>query len=380
MSYQASDIIQINAQIRPAGLGVANFAKTVLFVTKAEAPVGFEADTFRKYSSMRSFQTDFTAETEAYQAANLYLGGTPATREMWVYVRDDADTSWPETLGKARNQSWWYATLLTKTPLSKSADVLGTASWCEANNSLFVNSQTGEACDLIRDVSATDDIASQLTKLGYRHTFTAANAEEANAGNALLKHYAAINYGGVDTMITGEGKKSPGVPAENLTDTVYAAMESDKKKAVFYTAVENNGSTDNGRWINTRTHSTYGEYIDDVVGLDAMINGMTVALYNFIFNQPRKLPQTPVGQAALITATRAFLEQYVRNGFLGPRIYIDPDTGLEAYTIGYEILTTAEDILTISDVQRDNREAASMRIRVFRAGAIHKAIVDIDIY
>ena len=57
-----------------------------------------------------------------------------------------------------------------------------------------------------------------------------------------------------------------------------------------------------------------------------------------------------------------------------------PDDGLEKYTVGYEILTKPEDILDLSDADRDARKSAAIRIRIFRAGAIHSVPVDISVY
>ncbi|MGH9928337.1 MAG: DUF3383 family protein, partial [Pyrinomonadaceae bacterium] len=82
----------------------------------------------------------------------------------------------------------------------------------------------------------------------------------------------------------------------------------------------------------------------------------------------------------LIGAAKVICEQFIANGYLGPRNYTDPDDGLEKYTAGYEILTKPEDILDITNAQRDAREAAPLRIRVFRAGAIHAVDVELDVY
>ncbi|MNQ83777.1 hypothetical protein D3C85_988780 [compost metagenome] len=245
---------------------------------------------------------------------------------------------------------------------------------------MFIDNQTGASVVEIRDPSDVDDITTQLTTAGFRHVYTAAHATDAYSGSALAKHFAAVNYSADRSTITGEFKKSPGVPAESLTGTAYSAMQSAKKKATFYTVVDNQGSIDSGRWLNTTTHSTYGEFIDDVVNLDACVNFLTTALYNVVANQPTKLQQTPVGQAVLIGAARATMQQFINNGYLGPRNYIDPDDGLEKYTAGFEILTKPEDILDLSDEDRDAHKSAPLRIRLFRAGSIHVVDVDLDVY
>jgi hypothetical protein len=380
MSYPATNIIRINARISPAGLGTANFASAMLFAPEDELPVGFAVNTYRSYFDLPSLSEDFADTTDTYKAAQRWLGGTPATREIKVWGTADADLTRPATLNKARNLLWWYVTMWTAPILAVKADVLAIAEWCEDNTSFFINNQTGASATEIRDPADTDDIATQLTAAGYRHVYTAAHATDAYSGSALAKHFAAVNYSAERSTITGEFKKSPGVIAESLTATAYSAMQSDTKKAVFYTAVDNQGSTDSGRWLHTITHSTFGEFIDDVWNLDACINFLTTSLYNTLTGQPTKLPQTPVGQAVLIGAARSTMQQFIANGYLGPRNYIDPDDGLEKYTIGYEILTQPEDILDLSDADREARKSAPLRIRLFRAGAIHIVDVDLDVY
>lgn len=316
--------------------------------------------------------------------SSVVLGSTPGTVAPLIKATTGVSTqgmsaSGPvQALTKAFDVAWFYWIFFTAGVLANESEVLAIADWAETNNIMFVNSQTGTAAGEIRDPADNTDIASQLNTLGYRHVFTPTHATDAYSGNALAKQFAIVNYSADNSTITGEFKKSPGVAAEDLSDTAYATMQS--KKAPFYTVLDLQGSTDAGRWLNTWTHSTYGEFIDDVVNLDAFVNSLRVGLYNALANQTTKLAQTPVGQAVLIGAAKRICEQYVRNNYLGPRNYIDPDTGLDAYTQGYEILTQPEDILDLSDADRSARKSAPIRIRVFRAGAIHSVNVNVDVY
>lgn len=382
MAEQASAIIEVNARISAAGLGFANFGSAMLFAlpSEAEEVAPSVIDLYKTYSSIQEVAADYPEDTETYAAAAKWLGGTPKMRSIMIWGTNNGDSSFTITLNKARNVVWWYFTILTAQAYTVKSSVLNVADWCEQNDSMLINNQTGASATEIRDENDTDDIASQLTALGYRHVYTAAHATDANAGTALAKHFAAVNYSAQRSTITGEGKKSPGVLAEDLSGSAIAAMRKDTKKVTFYPIVELQGSTDNGRWLNTFTHSTYGEYIDDVVNLDAFINTLTVRLYNALFGVTTKLEQTPRGMAVLLATARQVCKQYIDNSYLGPRNYIDPDDGIEKYTEGFEILTQPEDILDISTEDRNARLAAPIRIRLFRAGAIHKAIVDLDVY
>ncbi|ACG60368.1 hypothetical protein phiPLPE_46 [Iodobacter phage PhiPLPE] len=380
MSYDVNNIIQINTAISPQGLGFANFASAVMFAPETELPVGFLKDTYRVYNSMKSLAVDFPSTTETYKAMNRWLGGIPATRSVTVWGAATADATPVVTLDKANNQLWWYWSFFTAPIYADVTKVNLIAQWHNTNERFFMDCQTGANATAIRDQALNTDIASVLTTSGVRFASTVAHATDPYAGIAVCKWAAAVNYSAAKSTITLEGKKLSGVTAEDLTDTAYAAMTKPTKKCGFYTIVDLQGSVDNGRFINSWTHSSYGEYIDDVVNLSAFVNYLKVSLYNAIENQTTKLGQDPIGQSVLIGAARAVCEQFVRNDYLGPRNYTDPDDGVYKYTAGYEILTKPEEILNLLDADRAARKAAPLRIRIFRKGAIHQVAVDVNVY
>ncbi len=380
MSYDINNIVPINVSISPTGLGTANFGSATLFAPEDELPVGFDTDTRRVYTSLSDLSVDFASTTEVYLAASKWLGGTPSMNSLNVYGVDSTDEDWATTLNKARNEFWWFYTFVTADVYASVTDATEVAVWCNNNSSWFQNCQTGTNATAIRDISEDTDIATAFTTSGYRFAATLAHATDPYAGITLCKLFAKVNYNVTNSTITGEGKVLSGVAGEDLTGTAYAAMKLPTKKCQFYTQVENKGSVDAGRVINTWSHSSFGEFMDDVINLEAFVNAIGVQLYNTVFNQTTKLGQDVVGQSVLIGAAKAICELYIRNGYLGPRNYTDPDDGIEKYTEGYEILTQPEEILNLTDAQRDARESAPLRIRIFRKGAIHSVPVDISVY
>ena len=380
MAYDIDNIVPINVSISPQGLGFANFGSATLFAPESELPVGFAVDTRRVYTSLTDLAVDFADTTETYKAARYWLGGTPRMNSLSVWATADADLTWPATLNKARNEFWWFFSFFTAAVYASKTDAEAIAGWCNDNSSWFQNCQTGPSAIEIRDPAETADIATALTTSGYRFAGTMAHATDPYAGIKLCVPFAKVNYSAVNSTITGEGKVLSGVAGEDLTGTAYAAMRLPTKKCQFYTRVENKGSVDAGRVINSWSHSSFGEYMDDVINLEAFVNGLGVTLYNTVFNQPTKLGQDPVGQSVLIGAAKSVCEQYIANGYLGPRNYIDPDDGITKFTAGYEILTQPEDILNLTDPDRDARKSAPLRVRIFRKGAIHQAPVDVAVY
>lgn len=381
MGYPVSNIIPITVSIRAAGLAFANFSKAYLFAPQSELPSGFNTDTTRAYNSLPDLAKDFGSGTETYEAASRWLGGIPAMSNLTVYAVADADSDWTTTLNKARNKSWWFFTFVTKGVYAANSDVTDIVEWCNVNKSWFMNCQQSPAnVNAIRDPDVNNDISSTLTAGGYRFAGTFSHAVDPYAGIALCKWFAKVNYFADRTTITGEGKKLSGVAGEDLTGTAVAAMTKDTKKCMFYASVDLQGSNDPGRVINSRSHSSYGEFMDDVINTEAFANAISVTLYNTIMNAETKLAQDPVDQAVLIGEAKLVCQKFIANRFLGPRNYIEPETGKNKYTAGFEILTKPEDILGLLDPQRDARESAPLKIRIFRAGAIHKAPVDVSIY
>ena len=381
MSYPVDNIIPITTVISPNGLGFANFASALQFAPESELPVGFAVDTYRVYNSLPALAVDFPSTTETYKAQNRWLSGIPSTREIKVWGTADADANWTDTLNKARNVLWWFWSFFTDTVYADLAVVVPEiAQWHNTNKSYFMNCQTATSVVAIRDPNITSDISTTLTTDGVRFASTFSHATDPYAGISLCKWFAAVNYTADNSTITGEYKKLSGVAAEDLSDTEYNAMTKDTKKCQFYSLVDLQGSSDAGRVINSWSHSSFGEWMDDVVNLAAFENTLGVILYNTVANQITKLGQDPVGQSVLIGSARAVCQQYIQNGYLGPRNYIDPDDGIEKYTVGYEILTQAEDILNLIEPDRDARKSAPLRIRLFRKGAIHIVPVDVLVY
>lgn len=379
-AYSVDNIIPVQTFINPAGLSFANFAKAVGFAPEAELPTGFDPNTRRTYTSLTGLSADFASTTETYKMAERWFSGVPSSNELVIWGVDSTDATITDTLNKARNVLWWFWSFFTEDVYASASDVLLVAAWSETNESFFMNCQTGTNAAAIRDENDDTDIASTLTSAGYRYTATFTHATDPYAGIALCKWFAAVNYASTNSTITGEFKKLSGVTAEELEATQYTAMTDLTKKSMFYTVVELQGSEDSGRVINSYTHSSYGEFMDDVVNLAAFINAVKVSVYNAVAGQTRKLAQTPAGQAVINAAAADVGQQYIENGYLGEQNYTDPDDGIEKYTAGYEILTDANDILSITDSERDARSSATVKMRIFRAGAIHNAPVEIEVY
>ena len=351
---------------------MANFGFAVLFAPEAEAPGGFVADTFRDYSTSSELLDDgYTATDETYLAANKWLGSTPSTRQLRVYIAPTADASYVDTMSRAMQSFWWYITLATIDLYDDAAAVLAVAAWADSNEVYFPSPV---------DDTNKATLPAQLTSAGYRRCHSTYHPTDRYSAFPILAWFAVVNYNSNKSTITGEYKTIANVTPVSLTTTEYNELLADDTKCGFVTDIELKGNTVTNRYVNSVTHSAYAEYIDSVFGTDSFVNAVKVAVFNLIANQATKVAQTVAGQAAVITTAESVCEDYIQNGFLGERTYVNPDTGNEEYTRGYEVLTQPEDILDLTESERDDRLSAPLVIRIFRAGAIHQVFVDLTIY
>lgn len=374
MAYQAENIINIVTYLTSSGLGTANFGAGMIFAdSDSSTDVLFVGNTYRDYGSAAEVAEDFAETSDPYLAALAWFSAIPKPISLRIYLRASGQTP-VQSFNAAINNNVWFYWFDFETGLrATDADVLAIQAAADANDKFFAF--TSNDAD-VRDGSSTDSIAKKMLTAGSRRAFVLNHATSPYAGFELAAVFSRVNFSAANSTITGELKKLPGVPAEDLSKTAYSAMKANG--AVFYTVVETGGQQDNGRIINAKSTSTFGEFIDDVFNLDAFVNYLTVELYNALAGTPTKLAQTPAGQAVLNNAAGQVCERFISNGFLGERQYVDDETGETKLSRGYLILTKASDILSISSADRAARKAAPIRIRVFRAGAIHSA--DVAIY
>lgn len=374
MPYPAENIINIVTNIRAAGLGTANFGAGMVFADfDSSTDATFAEGSYRDYGGASAVAANFSIASDPYLAALAWFSAVPKPRSLRIYLRQENDSP-VESLNDAVNKRiWFYWYEFEATIRANDADVLALIAAGDAAGKFFAGTTNQSS---VRDPSLATDIASKAKLQGSRRAFLLSHATAPYAGFELGAVFSRVNFNAANSTITGEFKKLPGIVAEDLTNTAYSAMK--EKGAPFYTVVETGGQVDAGRVINSKSTSSYGEFIDDVFNLDGFVNTLTVNVYNALANA-KKLGQTPDGQQVLMDAAAQVGQRYIDNGYLGPRTYTSEETGDELLSDGYEILSKAVDILDLTDAERAERFSAPIRIRVFRAGAIHAVDITVDV-
>tara|TARA_A200000113_G_scaffold221882_1_gene234521 strand:+ start:1581 stop:2711 length:1131 start_codon:yes stop_codon:yes gene_type:complete len=368
MSYSIDNIVASEIVLKPSGLSSVDFQKAFLYVTNSEVPESLSdsVGTYKTYTTISQMTADgFTDDSEPVKAAQAWLGGVPAMSNIIVYLASDTG-SITEQVDALDVSFFWF--FMTKDMYTET-NVLSVAPWADTRQVFFMSLVNGASVEDARNKDKSDDIVSKLNGLGYRLTASFVSAVSPYAGIALCKWFASVDYNAPSSTITGEYKKLSGIIAESLTPDEITAQTN--KKAIWYGTAENAGQKDVGRVFNSKSHSSYDEFMDSVVDSVVMGSFLQTGIYNNLVNQTNKLPFTPQGYQQGIERAKSALEIFVRNGYLGEREYQNA-VGETKLSRGYDILSQASDILKATDDQRANREPPAIVYQFFPAGSIHK--------
>ncbi|MBQ4773461.1 DUF3383 family protein [Pectobacterium versatile] len=383
MAYPVDNIIPVNVLLTPAGLGYADFSSAIVFADVADliAGVTFAVDTFRDYGSVTDVAADFKTDSDIYRIATRYFANIPKPPAITVWMKNANDTLL-EIINSANDRIWRYHYFLKNADVT--AEILPDLSdWSDAaGHPLWFTF----SADNIIDQNVTDDVISALKAKGNRHVFAGyksassvtADASQAYAMVQLAAAFHKFRPTGINTAITGEYQVLPGVSGDDLTTSAYNALKA--KNAVFFTQIELAGATDNSRVINSKSMSSYGEFIDDVVNLDVLKNHMQVDGYNYIANAGSKRSMTPRDYAGLLSAVSATCKRFFDNGVLGTGSYVDPDDGkTKVAQFGFVLRSSPEDVLDMTSAQRKARVYPPTSLLVILARAGHVAEININV-
>ncbi|PXB01124.1 DUF3383 family protein [Pectobacterium carotovorum] len=383
MAYPVDNIIPVNVLLTPAGLGYADFSSAIVFADAADLvdEETFAVDTFRDYGSVTDVAADFKTDSDIYRIATRYFANTPKPPTITVWMKNATNTLL-EIINSANDRIWRYHYFLKNADVT--AEILPDLSdWSDAaSHPLWFTF----SADNIIDQNVTSDVISALKSKGNRHVFAGyksaasvtADASQAYAMVQLAAAFHKFRPTGINTAITGEYQVLPGVSGDDLTTSAYNALKA--KNAVFFTQIELAGSTDNSRVINSKSMSSYGEFIDDVVNLDVLKNHIQVDGYSYIANAGSKRAMTPRDYAGLLSAVSATCKRFFDNGVLGSGSYVDPDDGkTKVAQFGFVLRSSPEDVLDMTSAQRKARVYPPTSILVILARAGHVAEININV-
>lgn len=381
MSYSVDNIISVNLYLTAAGLGYGDFSSAFTLAEKSDlkAERTFDENTFRDYSGVTEVANDFPTESHIYLIASRWFAQVPKPKAITVWMREEGEAIL-DSVNKSANAAWRYHYFLKSADLEDS-EIISLGDWADNLERPLWFTLTDED---ITDSNSTDDLASVMSNKGNRHVFigykpASAVALDPSQEYAMVQLAAAFNKfrpTGIDTAITGEYQVLTGVTGDSLQGDQYKALKA--KNVVFFTQIELAGQIDNSRVINSKSMSSYGEFIDDVINLDVLKNHLQVDGYNYIANSGTKRKLTPRGYAGLLDALTTTCKRFYDNGVLGEGSYTNSETG-ETVTAeyGFVIQAAPEDVLAMDSTQRKKRQFPDTKILVILARAGHVAEINV---
>ena len=288
-----------------------------------------------------------------------------------------------ETVESAVNtlitNSQWYGLGLATTASVSTSDLLSIGQIIESQVAGGVRSRlfviTSNDSNIL-NAAATTDIAYLAKNAGLSHTVVQYSSTSQYAGFSLFARQAAVDFTQVSSFINLDFQNEPGITAEFLTEAQYAALEA--KNAVVFVQFNVNGT--NAAYIKN-TKVSNGQWIDTIVGCDALASDITTAVFNAIAQAGTRIPQTDAGVTSLTTAVSGVCSQYVRNGFLAPGVWnsapIGPISTGQTLPLGYVVFS--QPISSQTSAQRGTRMAPPITVLVKLAGAIDSSNIVINV-
>jgi len=212
--------------------------------------------------------------------------------------------------------------------------------------------------------TTTTDIGSEIMALGYTRTFCSWSSSNSYSAASIFGREFTVNFQGNNTVIDLMYKQEPGIVAENLTSSQAAVLDT---KRYNYFVNYNNGTAiiENG-WMSGPA------FIDEIHGTDALANELQVNVFNLLYTNPTKIPQTDAGVHQIVNVCEATCAAFVANGLLAPGTWTTGGFGNlkqgDFLDRGYYVY--AETVALQATADRAARKSPPIQIAAKLAGAV----------
>jgi len=221
--------------------------------------------------------------------------------------------------------------------------------------------------------SSTADIGYNLNAAGYTRTFYMYSSQNPYGVAGLYGKLLTVDFSAQSSMITLMWKQLAGFTYETLTPTQATALNT---KRYNYYALFNNGVA-----IVVNGMMASQDFIDEVFGLDGLVNEIQTDLFNLMVTTNTKIPQTDAGMHQLIVTAQNSCQAFVNNGYLAAGTWtsagIGPVQTGQVLSNGYYVW--AAPMALQSAAQRGQRISPTIQILAKEAGALHDIVVSLTV-
>ncbi|MWK54683.1 DUF3383 family protein [Pseudomonas otitidis] len=265
----------------------------------------------------------------------------------------------------------WYGLQVADASLAD-ADVLSVAQLVESLGQSRIFGVTTQS-SLALDPTSTTHIGAKLKQANLKRTFWQYSSATPYATASMFGRAFTVNFQGNNTTITLKFKQEPGIAAEGLNTTQAAALKA------------NNGNVfvnyNNDTAIIQEGTMADGTFFDEIHGLDWLQNDVQTAVWNLLYTDSTKIPQTNGGTNRILATIESRLDQAVTNGLVAPGQWNGPSFGAlvsgQYLSKGYYVY--APPVETQSQADREARKAPVIQVAVKLAGAVHFVDVIINV-
>ena len=385
MSIPIEKIVKVNKIWQAAALGYANIGVGCFFAKSSDVAAGSTLVAGDMVTlDYAGFQSNFNVYTDPVRYAARWFGNSPSVSDSKVYIWDDQSDDIVTALNKAVEKGWFFYPQFPVSVMDDDASVLAINTWVGASGKVAGISST----DPDIPIGATDNIAKVLKSAGndgmaqvsyVRASDVANDASLRYVQAGLFARFAAVNYSGINTCITGDNVKLP-VAGSDLEPQEIAVL---KDYAIYYDRIVSGDQT-TAYVKSTNVKMTSGKWMDRVIHSAALAIRIQTDLLNRIQRDERAPALDVIGYAALIQAAKNACYPFRSqggNGFLAYKgLYTDPRDGIQKTAeFGYAILNEPTDINKLTDAQRTAREAYPLTIIAITADGVQSIVVDLTI-
>ena len=312
--------------------------------------------------------TDISAQLLGTAATDQYIasGVASETAVACVQAMDNLTTYWYGLMFGAGTNNGDIA----------DSDYLAIAPYIESSTASTGNPHifgltTSEAAAL--SSVATTDIGYNLNAAGYTRTFYMYSSANPYGCAGLYGKLLTVNFAAQSSMITLMWKQLAGFNYETLTPNQATSLNT---KRYNYFALFNNGVA-----IVVNGMMASQDFVDEIFGLDGLVNYIQTDLFNLMVTTNTKIPQTDAGMHQLIVTAQNACQSFVNNGYLAAGTWtsagIGPVQTGQVLSNGYYVW--AAPMALQSAAQRGQRISPTIQILAKEAGALHDIVVSLTV-
>ncbi len=235
---------------------------------------------------------------------------------------------------------------------------LDIANAAEGYKKIFCNTTN----DRTHLVVGSTNVASKCKAATLRYTLTTfSNDATLYPSASVFGRAASVNFNQIGSTITLNLKTMPGITAEDLTPSEFAALRSYNASAVVQIGSSTNAYTD--------SRMASGSWLDTTHGLLWLENRIETDAFNLLYVNNRKVPFTQAGLNSAKATLERSLRAAIRNGLSAPGFLPDGTFLPEGFVV---------EAVALADVpagDKGNRLYQGLSFKMIGAGALHELLI-----